>query len=125
MMRFCRRLRDLYFARLQCLVSLSHLPGLVSRHLYYLTLDMMTQKTCPQFYSKGLLLRFSCCQTFIFICRKKNVFFFSDKKRLSEITKLILYGVYGKVCPDLRSPFSELPTTLPRGRWQYERVVVM
>jgi hypothetical protein len=46
-------------ARLQCLISSSHLQELVHRHLYYSTVELMVQMTSLQFKRKFRPFKFS------------------------------------------------------------------
>jgi hypothetical protein len=69
MRRFCRRRRrDLCLVRLQCLISSSHLQGLLHHHLYCWTMEIMIQMTCLQFKRDCLILKLSFVWHFIFFC---------------------------------------------------------
>ena len=67
-------------ARLQCVIS-SHLQGLVHRHLYCLTLQMMIQTTRPQFKRKCLVLKLPFSIFFVkFFIKYEYMYFFLSKK---------------------------------------------
>lgn len=65
MVTFYRR-RGIFPSILQCLISSSHLQGLVHRHLYWWTQETMIQMTCLYFKRKDFLLK-SYVRLFFFV----------------------------------------------------------
>jgi len=80
--RFWRR--SLCLVRLQCLISSSHLHGLLHRHVYCSTLELMIQMTLRHFTSKCLALKLS----FRISCNFSYVwtFFFVELDYLAPFT---------------------------------------
>jgi len=92
MRRFWRSRSGRCLARFQCLIHSSHLQGLVQRHLYCWTLEVVIQTTCLQFKRNCFLLQFPFFCQIAYFCFKfpvsvnKSSFFVQT---LSETTLLV------------------------------------
>ena len=82
--------RILSLARLQCLISSSHLKGLMHCHLYCWTLDLMIQMTGVQFHRKCLLKLSFVISCFLQIFCQYKYICFVCRRRLSGSTLAIL-----------------------------------